>query len=123
MDFTMVGVLDGHDTAEASDMVAKNLPEVLAPKLKEGCSVPEAYKAAMEELEDILKKRSPHQSAGTCVLNCLIAGRHIWCSNLGDCRAALVILKPLEPLTPETAVSGGVRHSSCERKESMASPR
>eukprot|EP00929_Paragymnodinium_shiwhaense_P098071 TRINITY_DN59609_c0_g2_i3.p1 TRINITY_DN59609_c0_g2~~TRINITY_DN59609_c0_g2_i3.p1 ORF type:complete len:437 (-),score=72.21 TRINITY_DN59609_c0_g2_i3:149-1459(-) len=114
MPFSMVGVLDGHDTAEASHMVAKALPSALAPKLKEGCSVPDAYRSAMEDLEEMLKKHSPHPSAGTCVLNCLIAGRHVWCSNLGDCRAVLVFLKPVDPMAKP---NGGLRarQTSAER--------
>merc|ERR1719329_1302163 len=45
----------------------------------------------MAELEEGLKKLN--STAGSCVLGCTIAGRHIWCSNLGDCRAALLRLQ------------------------------
>jgi serine/threonine protein phosphatase PrpC len=93
MDFHLVGVLDGHDTSDASDMVSRALPVVLSKKLKDGLPVSQAYVGSMAELEDRCKKNS-HQSAGTCVVNCLLAGRHVWCSNLGDCRACLVFLRP-----------------------------
>jgi len=94
LEFHTIGVLDGHDTDAASDLVSSKLPGVIAKLLKEGYSVVEAYTRAMQELEDALK--TVHSSAGTCVLCCTIAGPFIWCSNLGDCRAVLMTLKPAE---------------------------
>lgn len=88
--FHMVGVLDGHDTEIASDMVSSRLPIEVGRRLKQGSSVVEAYTSAMAELENQLK--ALHSSAGTCVLGCTIAGRSLWCANLGDCRACLVSL-------------------------------
>jgi len=94
LDFHMIGVLDGHDTSIASELVSKNLPVYLARKLKaEGSTVEEAYIATMADLEDKLKGNTVHPSAGTCALNCTVAGRFVWCGNLGDCRAALVNLE------------------------------
>lgn len=96
--FHTVGVLDGHDTAAASDRVSKLLPGVVARWLKEGRSVAEAYTAAMAQCEDNLK--SVHASAGTCVLSCTLAGNHVWCANLGDCRAGLFSLQ-VDPRSPD----------------------
>lgn len=96
-DFFTVGVLDGHDTEAASDTVSNMLPGVLGRLLKDRkLPVEQAYVEAMEEIEGHLKKVI--STAGTCVLSCTIAGRFVWCSNLGDCRAALLALK--EPDLP-----------------------
>lgn len=92
--FHIVGVMDGHDTAVASDTVSQLLPEVLSPHLKAGMPVADAYILAMAELEETL--RDVHSTAGTCVLSCAVAGRFVWCSNLGDCRAALIRLRAPE---------------------------
>lgn len=99
--FHMIGVMDGHDTESASDTVARMLPGVLARHLNEGKAVGEAYTLAMEELEDALKK--VHATAGTCVVSCTIAGRFVWCANLGDCRAVLVplVVNKTEKLAPK----------------------
>lgn len=88
--FHTVGVLDGHDTEVASDLVSSRLPGEVGRWLKQGCTVVEAYTRSMEALEDQLKAVT--SSAGTCCLSCTIAGRFLWCSNLGDCRAILVPL-------------------------------
>lgn len=90
--FHTIGVLDGHDSSEASEAVSRELPGVLAGRLKKGGSILEAYVDTMHELEETLK--NIHSTAGTCVLSCTIAGRYIWCSNLGDCRGCLVHLQP-----------------------------
>jgi len=94
MAFHVVGIMDGHDTAAASDTVQRLLPEVVSQHIKAGKPVAQAYTLAMADLEDIL--RDVHASAGTCVLSCVVAGRFVWCSNLGDCRAALIHLKQPE---------------------------
>lgn len=93
--FHTIGVLDGHDSDAASDMVSRQLPGKLAGLLQENMPVTQAYVAAMAELEDTLK--SVHATAGTCVLSCTIAGRFVWCANLGDCRAALFSLQVPAP--------------------------
>mmetsp|Transcript_4209 Transcript_4209/g.10845 ORF Transcript_4209/g.10845 Transcript_4209/m.10845 type:complete len:343 (-) Transcript_4209:70-1098(-) len=98
VNFHTIGVLDGHDTDSASDLVARTLPGVLSKQLKEGKTIEQGYVAAMAELEDALKKI--HASAGTCVCSCTVAGRYVWCANLGDCRAVLL---PLQ--VPETAAA------------------
>jgi serine/threonine protein phosphatase PrpC len=87
-------------------MVSRLLPTVVSKHLKEGKPIVEAYAAAMEEIEDALKKRV--STAGTCVCSCLIAGPYVWCSNLGDCRAALIQLQVSEDGKPPAApkVSG-----------------
>ncbi|CAE8627353.1 unnamed protein product [Polarella glacialis] len=95
--FHTVGVLDGHDTESASDTVSRLLPASLGKRLKAGQSIHDAYVETMAEMEESLKK--VHASAGTCVNSCLIAGRHVWCANLGDCRSALILLE-------EPAVAG-----------------
>ncbi|CAK8989307.1 Protein phosphatase 1A (Protein phosphatase 2C isoform alpha) (PP2C-alpha) [Durusdinium trenchii] len=90
LSFHTVGVLDGHDTDSASDLVAKLLPGAVGRRIK----VPpggKAYMEAMAEMEDRLKRE--HATAGTCVNSCTIAGGCVWCANLGDCRAALVSLE------------------------------
>lgn len=89
--FHTVGVLDGHDTELASDAVSRLLPDALGRRLKDNSPLVEAYVDTMREMEDTLK--GVHASAGTCVNSCTIAGRYVWCANLGDCRAALVLLK------------------------------
>lgn len=89
--FSTVGVLDGHDTDMASDAVSKMLPGIIAKHLQAGENIEEAYERTMAECEDALRRNV--STAGTCVLSCLIAGRFIWCANLGDCRAALVMLE------------------------------
>lgn len=94
--FHTIGVLDGHDTAQASDAVAKLLPATLAKHLKGGEPMEQAFCSTMEECEESLKKLV--ETAGTCVCSCTVAGRHVWCANLGDCRAALVLLQ-----VPESA--------------------
>lgn len=88
--FYTVGVLDGHDTEVASDFVSKRLPLEVAKLLKRGSPVAEAYTRAMKLVEEEL--RAVTLSAGTCALMCTIAGRCLWCANLGDCRAVLVPL-------------------------------
>lgn len=119
--FWTVGVLDGHDTEVASDMVSQRLPGEVSRRLKEGESVVEAYTKSMEALEDQLKKVT--SSAGSCVLSCTIAGRFLWCSNLGDCRSILVPLAlpekaPTLPLKPKV---NGIVWMSCDHKASAAS--
>ncbi|CAJ1405157.1 unnamed protein product [Effrenium voratum] len=91
LEFHTVGVLDGHDTDSASDLVAKLLPGAVGRRIKEGLPISEAYMEAMAEMEDRLKRE--HATAGTCVNSCTIAGGRVWCANLGDCRAALVTLE------------------------------
>lgn len=90
LSFHCVGVMDGHDTEVASDHVSRCLPLEVSRLLKEGYSVVDAYKKCMEILEAQLKQVTA--SAGTCVLSCTLAGRFVWCANLGDCRAMLVSL-------------------------------
>jgi len=89
--FHTVGVLDGHDTDSASDLVAKLLPVAVGRRMKDGLSISQAYLEAMAEMEDRLKRE--HATAGTCVNSCTIAAGRVWCANLGDCRAALVLLE------------------------------
>jgi len=117
MVFHIVGIMDGHDTAAASDTVQKLLPEVVSQHLKAGKPVAEAYTLAMAELEEIL--RDVHPSAGTCVLSCALAGRFVWCSNLGDCRAALIRLK-LQQMPDAAPLSNGLCWLSCDHKASSA---
>lgn len=90
-DFHTVGVLDGHDSEMASDMVSRCLPAAVSSRLKAGDSVVEAYISTMADLEAKLKET--HSNAGTCVLSCTISGRNVWCANLGDCRACLIPLQ------------------------------
>eukprot|EP00932_Pfiesteria_piscicida_P016241 SRR837773.3177.p1 GENE.SRR837773.3177~~SRR837773.3177.p1 ORF type:complete len:263 (+),score=55.71 SRR837773.3177:118-789(+) len=60
----------------------------------------EAFRATMADCEEALK--ASVQTAGTCVCSCTVAGRHIWCANLGDCRAALVMLQVPDSATGPT---------------------
>lgn len=102
--FYTVGVLDGHDSETASEFASRLLPNEVARLLSEGKLVVDAYKIAMENIEDQLK--SVTASAGTCVVSCTIAGRYIWCANLGDCRSILVPLAlPDAPATANTTSS------------------
>jgi len=88
--FHIVGVLDGHDTDEASELVSRRLPGIVARMLKAGEAMDEAYATALAELESTLKGMGT--TAGTCVLSCVLAGPFVWCANLGDCRAVYVPL-------------------------------
>jgi len=117
MAFHVVGIMDGHDTAVASDTVQKLLPEVVSQHLKAGKPVAEAYTLAMAELEETL--RDVHASAGSCVLSCAVAGRFVWCSNLGDCRAALIHLTESE-MADAAHVSKSLCWLSCDHKASSA---
>jgi len=89
--FHIVGVLDGHDTSFASQTTSEMLPPLISKHLVDGLSVFDANSMALAGVESILEERKC--SSGTCVLCCTISGRFIWCSNLGDCRAALVQLQ------------------------------
>lgn len=101
--FHTVGVLDGHDSETASEFSCRQLPKEISRLLIEGKPVVDAYKTAMENVEDQLK--SVTASAGTCVLSCTIAGRFIWAANLGDCRSILVPLALPDPSPASTASS------------------
>lgn len=101
--FYTIGVLDGHDTAMASEAVARLLPHAVAKHLKQGKPVDQAYIIAMAETEDALKKICA--TAGTCVNCCTVAGRNVFCGNLGDCRAVLLHLRVPAQTTSPTAVS------------------
>eukprot|EP00913_Durusdinium_trenchii_P034655 g32419.t1 len=72
LSFHTVGVLDGHDTDSASDLVAKLLPGAVGRRIKDGLPIGQAYMEAMAEMEDRLKRE--HATAGTCVNSCTIAG-------------------------------------------------
>lgn len=104
MAFHTVGVLDGHDTKSASDLVSRLLPATVAKRLKDGQRIAESYEASMAEMEEALKK--VHATAGTCVNSCLIAGRYIWCANLGDCRSAIMPLQEQASAALPPKVSG-----------------
>jgi len=102
LNFHTIGVLDGHDTEAASDAVSKLLPTVIGRRLRAGEAIEQAYRDTMAECEGALKKTCA--SAGTCVCSCLVAGRFVWCANLGDCRAVLVFLQvPDSPSGPTKA--------------------
>jgi len=117
MVFHVVGIMDGHDSAAASDTVQKLLPEVVSQHLQAGKPVVEAYTLAMAELEEVL--RDVHPSAGTCVLSCAVAGRFVWCSNLGDCRAVLIHLE-LPEMKDAAPLSKSLCWLSCDHKASSA---
>jgi len=106
LSFYSIGVLDGHDTEAASDAVSKMLPMALAKHLRANEPFEQAYRETMAECEKALKKTC--RSAGTCVCSCIVAGRHVWCGNLGDCRAALVMLQ-----VPEAAAGPTKATSLC----------
>lgn len=120
LSFHTVGVLDGHDTESASDTVSRLLPEAVSRRLKDGMPVVEAYEEAMAEMEEALK--SVHATAGTCVNSCTIAGRFVWCANLGDCRSVLVPLQELE--SPAAGLkAAGLYWMSRDHKASAPSER
>jgi len=96
--FQTLGVLDGHDTEAASEFVSRTLPGVASKHLKAGYPVEQAYTMTMEEVEGALKEVCA--TAGTCVCSCTVAGRYVWCANLGDCRSTLIRLK-----VPESTAS------------------
>lgn len=105
LSYHTVGVLDGHDSEVASEFASRHLPNEVSKLLGEGALVIDAYKAAMAEVEEKLK--SVTATAGTCVLSCTIAGRYIWCANLGDCRSILVPLA-----LPDALPSAGTASST-----------
>lgn len=124
--FHTIGVLDGHDTADASDLVSRELPGVLAKFLKKGMSVVEAYTEAMSELEESLK--NTNSTAGTCVLSFTVADRFVWCANLGDCRGCLVHLHVPDADHPAVQIGGapkvkGLSWMSLDQKASTAEER
>jgi len=102
MPFFTVGVLDGHDTASASDAVSRMLPGTVSRQLKAGRTLEQGYTVAMSETEDALKKLCA--TAGTCANCCTIAGRNVFCANLGDCRCVLLQLRIPEAPTSPTSV-------------------
>jgi len=118
--YSVIGVLDGHDSDLASDLVSRELPAMLANKLQESMPVVEAYTLCMSDLENKLKKLNA--TAGTCVLSCTIAGRYVWCSNLGDCRAGFVPLDPIDdakaPLPAAPRIVGPLTWLSKDQKGS-----
>mmetsp|Transcript_8772 Transcript_8772/g.16667 ORF Transcript_8772/g.16667 Transcript_8772/m.16667 type:complete len:331 (+) Transcript_8772:44-1036(+) len=117
--FHVLAVMDGHDSEAASDTVGRRLPGILSKQLRDGITVEEAYTQTMAELEDELKE--VHATAGTCVVSCLVAGRFIWCANLGDCRAAIV---PLQPLRANSVpILDGLCWMSCDHKASDCAER
>lgn len=89
--FHLVGVMDGHDTSFASQTTSELLPPLLSKHLVDGHSVADANSMALAGIESRLEKSKC--TSGTCVVCCTVAGRYVWCSNLGDCRAALVQLQ------------------------------
>jgi serine/threonine protein phosphatase PrpC len=101
--FHTIGVLDGHDSAAASDRVAQMLPMTLGNHLKAGTGMEEAFRSSLADCEASLKRNVP--TAGTCVCSTVIAGRHVWCANLGDCRTALIFLQVPETHTSPTKVT------------------
>jgi len=103
MPFFTIGVLDGHDTASASDAVSRILPANVSRQLKGGRTLEQGYVAAMAETEDALKKLCA--TAGTCVNCCTVAGRNVFCANLGDCRCVLLQLRIPEAPTSATCVT------------------
>mmetsp|Transcript_10010 Transcript_10010/g.22433 ORF Transcript_10010/g.22433 Transcript_10010/m.22433 type:complete len:342 (+) Transcript_10010:158-1183(+) len=121
LNFHSVGVMDGHDTEQASDLVSKTLPVSLGKQLKDGKDFVTAYTLALEECEETLRKFST--TAGTCVLSATVAGRHLWCANLGDCRSALVTLQglPAGPKKPTAAKVAGLHWMSVDHKASSLS--
>mmetsp|Transcript_102301 Transcript_102301/g.218968 ORF Transcript_102301/g.218968 Transcript_102301/m.218968 type:complete len:333 (+) Transcript_102301:96-1094(+) len=104
-DFWQIGVMDGHDSDLASDLVSRMLPGTVSGHIKDNKPVVEAFVRSMEDLEEALKKKI--LTAGSCVCSCLVAGRYIWCANLGDCRAVLLQLQvPEDGKAPAVKVSG-----------------
>jgi len=113
--YWIIGVLDGHDTEVASDAVSRMLPLYVSKHLGDGMTVVDAYTRSMADCEDRLKKLG--SNAGTCALSCLVAGRSIWCANLGDCRAVLITLQG------ETPKVSGVHWLSRDQKASSEDER
>lgn len=103
LDFFTIGILDGHDSALASDAVSRLLPATVARHLKEGKPVDQAYISSMADTEDALKKLVA--TAGTCVNCCTVAGRNVFCANLGDCRTCLLQMRIPAETTSPTAIS------------------
>lgn len=91
IDLFTVGVMDGHDGALAADIVAEKMPSsVIHGCFQKKMSVHHAHVAACEEVEEIMKKLD--STAGCCLNSCVMWGRYLWCSNLGDCRAVYIPL-------------------------------
>merc|ERR1719450_417230 len=71
----------------------------------------------MDDVEQALKREI--STAGTCVCSCLIAGRYVWCGNLGDCRSVLIQLQaPEDGKAPAAVKVNGVFWMSKDQKAS-----
>lgn len=101
LELFIVGVMDGHDGALAADIVARDLPaSVINMCLKKKTSVHDAHIVGCQDVENRMKKTD--SSAGCCVNSCVMWGRYLWCSNLGDCRAVYIPLSSYTKSTMET---------------------
>ena len=52
----------------------------------------ESHVSGFSTVENIMKDEHPNSTAGCCVNSCLVWGRWLSCSNLGDCRAVFIPL-------------------------------
>lgn len=99
--FCMLGVLDGHDRAIASEFVSRRLGSRLIERIEEGLQMEPAFVNALATLEEELRETGT--TSGCCVLSILLCGPWIWSANLGDCRGCFLPL-PKENGPPEEVV-------------------
>jgi len=86
---TSLTVCDGHDGGLAAQLVHENYNPNLCQQLERyGGDYVNASTDTFAVLEENLKPKNT--TSGACVLNCIVAGRHLWCSNLGDCRGCFI---------------------------------
>jgi serine/threonine protein phosphatase PrpC len=94
------GVLDGHDTHQASEFCSQNFPPLLFKSIVDKAGpIQRSANAVFEKLETDLTKSG--STSGTCVIGNLLLGQFVVNINLGDCRTAYV---PLSSVRAPAAV-------------------
>lgn len=115
IDMFIVGVMDGHDGGLAAELVGEQLPPVLFHAcIAEEKLVHDAHVRGFEEVEESMKKAG--STAGCCANSCVVWGRYLWCSNLGDCRAVYI---PLNGHDKPTFEVGAFKWMSRDLKAAM----
>jgi len=88
-------VYDGHNGSFAAEYVAGHLSQVFLRKLNVPLSAEIAFIESYQEVSEQLN----HQDSGTTAVTFLIAGKTIYCANVGDARAIVIGEKGVQQLT------------------------
>lgn len=91
------GVYDGHGGDKVAKLAEKELHRRFAKKLAAGQKIPEAFRAAYEEISD--EVCSAEISGGACAANFLIVDGRIYFANAGDVRLLIIGSATVEQLT------------------------